>query len=495
MHALLPIHAEPPQEADNVTSDTCSRSRLTSLAIAAFIIGVLLRFWHAFQVGLWRDELFTLGVVSAPTLHESWMMIVGDRHPQLYYLYAYIVYHGLGDGDFVLRSSSILFFACLSFYSLFRFRNHIQIHKITVLAFILIAANWAHICFSSEFRMYSLLAMLTLITTAELMNSLNENKKPSVCIIAILGLCSIYTHYVGALMFMSACGAFIILTKNRKSNIKTLIITALIVSAGFAPFILFSMKHLAKGMPYKYELHHMITMSEFGFNNYLLFSLFILLSLAAIYYHRSTAKHQLRVFLLPICAVSILASIAADYYLVRGQSIIVFNTYLTIIILLNLSAGWVLSLFKYRSISICVPLLALLSIPMYVEFTNDLGHIGYNKRSYREIVSPAFAAMQASPDWRPILCSAAATREYERYVEPLARGMSQRRIVRFPELHTLRYVKETIIKQISSSDAIVLTRSKPGIRIIQQELYREHNAESLELGPGVVVFYQMKEMK
>lgn len=77
----------------------------------AMLLSALAIFLHAralYSSGpLWRDEVSSLSVALAPTLHDFWQRIQPDNFPPLYFLMLR-AWHalGLGDNDFALRVSS-----------------------------------------------------------------------------------------------------------------------------------------------------------------------------------------------------------------------------------------------------------------------------------------------------------------------------------------------------------------------------------------------------
>lgn len=176
---------------------------LVLLAILILWLAAGLRFYHLEAQSFWNDEgnSARLSERSLPLIIEG---TASDIHPPLYYVLLRGWRELLGESEFGLRSFSayagILVVAstlALGRLLLNRHRKRLRGHcPAALIAAFLAAINPALIYYSQETRMYSLLALLSAISTLLLWRWLNSRRGTKWAIAYVVtAAAGLYTHY------------------------------------------------------------------------------------------------------------------------------------------------------------------------------------------------------------------------------------------------------------------------------------------------------------
>ncbi len=174
----------------------------------------------------WRDEAFTV-LLSKKPLMELLTLTAKDFNPPLYYLIAKIWIKIFGQTEIVLRSLSFLFYTfSIYFFSLIleklSTKKKTFKYYLTLFVFATLPIN---LYYAFEFRMYSLLLLLTLISYY----SLITNKPVWYFLSTTAGL---FTHYFFAFNLIAQ---FVWIQKKLSKNKKKIFIKRLFLS--FAVFV------------------------------------------------------------------------------------------------------------------------------------------------------------------------------------------------------------------------------------------------------------------
>jgi 4-amino-4-deoxy-L-arabinose transferase-like glycosyltransferase len=148
------------------------------------------------------DEIFTLGVVTAPTLTGSIHTIHQDLvHPPLYYLVTRACVSLTGASDLGLRLPSLLF-GLLSIALLWPIGRHLHPAP-TLLAALLLALHHWHIFYSQQARSYALFCFLANLLLLWILDTRASKTTPALTRLAagfLLAAALAYTHYAGAVL-------------------------------------------------------------------------------------------------------------------------------------------------------------------------------------------------------------------------------------------------------------------------------------------------------
>lgn len=192
------------------TISTFAASRFAILILLLLLLATGLRFHKLDAQSFWNDEgnSARLSERSLPLIIEG---TASDVHPPLYYLLLRGWRELLGESEFGLRSFSafagILTVAATITLAHLWLRRHRQ-NGITgvgavLAAGLLAAVNPALIYYSQETRMYSLLALLTALSTISLVRWLHAQRKLSWALAYVFfSTAGLYTHYFYPAVFI-----------------------------------------------------------------------------------------------------------------------------------------------------------------------------------------------------------------------------------------------------------------------------------------------------
>ncbi|MEM5581817.1 glycosyltransferase family 39 protein [Roseibium sp. AS2] len=198
--------------------------RYLNLLLLATIVGVaaLARLPGLNRTSLWYDEAVSWSQ-SRGSLTELLSSVASDNYPPLHNIVLWLTMPVLGDSETALRLPSALFglLAVVLMYLLGRF---VCDRWTGLLAAALLAVSPFHIWYSTEARMYALLAATGL---AFLLATLTVLRKPGVAALlalAVSGTAFLYTHIYALPGFASVglvCTAFAFRDLIRREPIKT----------------------------------------------------------------------------------------------------------------------------------------------------------------------------------------------------------------------------------------------------------------------------------
>jgi 4-amino-4-deoxy-L-arabinose transferase-like glycosyltransferase len=138
-------------------------SKFAILSVSsAVLLGIFLRFFHLDLMGLWVDEIHTLGpAMHAKTLAEGlWHYIVLAPTPPLYYYFMVFWSSLFGFEEWYLRLPSAIFGSMTIAVFWIGLRKAYGA-PFASLASILMALSWPSIYYSQEVRTYSILLLFT----------------------------------------------------------------------------------------------------------------------------------------------------------------------------------------------------------------------------------------------------------------------------------------------------------------------------------------------
>lgn len=162
-----------------------------------FLLGVGLRLIFIDKPdGLWNDEYVSWYIASIPYGKAFWQAVFAQCHMPLYYLYLKFFIHFFGNGDLMLRLTSVLP-GILSILSMYFVGKEFKDEKSGILCASFTALSSFLIYFSQEVRFYSLLflfASLSLLFTFKLIKKQNLS---NFIFYIISNLLIIFTHTIG----------------------------------------------------------------------------------------------------------------------------------------------------------------------------------------------------------------------------------------------------------------------------------------------------------
>lgn len=167
-----------------------------------FLVALVFRLISSNQ-SLWLDEGTTVQFAKL-NFQQLFLFIRSDFHPPLSYLLVHLWLPFAGHSEMLIRLPNILFGA-LSIPLLYLLLKKLDFNRtICLVAAFLLAINPLHVYYSQELRMYSLNALLSLVTWITLISWLKEKKrKKSGVLFIIFSFLNLYTFY-GAFFNLAA---------------------------------------------------------------------------------------------------------------------------------------------------------------------------------------------------------------------------------------------------------------------------------------------------
>lgn len=214
-----------------------TRNQLVLLVILS--LGLFLRISDLGNESLWLDEGFSIRVANL-NLFE----IVEDRsqdvHPPLYYIILHFWINLFGDSEFSTRFLSVIF-GFFAIFMIYKVGSLIFDEDVGILGSLLLASSVFHIQYSQEVKMYSLMALLTLLSIYFFIKLL-EKRSLVVSIGYILSsILLMYTHVFGLFIIVAQniylVMLFLLSKDVYKLNFKRWTLLQLILIALFTPWI------------------------------------------------------------------------------------------------------------------------------------------------------------------------------------------------------------------------------------------------------------------
>jgi uncharacterized membrane protein len=169
------------------------------LAGIVLVIGIIIRFWGFDEKSLWIDEIYSFMFSHQKTFLESLTYMLCDLSPPIYYLFLYFWMQLFGISEFVMRLPSVIF-GILSIPAIYFSAQKLFNRQVALTSTILTALSPTLLYYSQEARGYSLLILLSIITTAiwiEILKRINNTSLDAkICEkYSTLAFLTIFTHY------------------------------------------------------------------------------------------------------------------------------------------------------------------------------------------------------------------------------------------------------------------------------------------------------------
>lgn len=214
------------------------------LAIPLFILALILRLVASGQ-SFWLDEGASIFLARLP-LSNLFTALANDFHPPLFYLLLHFWLPLADKTEWLIRLPNIIFGAlCIpALYYLVKNVSNGDKVKLALVAAFLLALNPLHIYYSIELRMYSLNALLSILTWFYLTKAVKEkqSKLSTWGFFILTSALNLYTFY-GAIFNLVAQWALILLF--HKKNLKPFILSNTVALVLFLPWLPTLAKQLA----------------------------------------------------------------------------------------------------------------------------------------------------------------------------------------------------------------------------------------------------------
>jgi mannosyltransferase len=194
---------------ETVRESTLSFSESWALPalLAIMLLGAMLRFYGLGVQSLSGDELASWDFSNRETLSQLIGGVRGDEYPPLYFLILRFAQWIFGDAEWALRLPSA-FAGWLCILAIYLLGKRLYSEREGIIAALFLAVLWAPIYYSQEARSYSMLILLSILTSYfwwGVMLGLRYRRELPVRDAALYVVCAVlcaYLHYFGLLLVL-----------------------------------------------------------------------------------------------------------------------------------------------------------------------------------------------------------------------------------------------------------------------------------------------------
>jgi mannosyltransferase len=173
--------------------------------LAIMLLGAALRLYGLSVQSLWADELASWDFSERDTLSKVIQGARSDLHPPLYFLILHFTQWIFGDSEWALRLPSA-FAGWLCIPAIYALGRRLYSEREGLIAALLLAVLWAPIYYSQEASSYSMLVLLSILTSYfwwDVMLRLRYRQELPTRDVAWYVVCAVlcaYLHYFGLLL-------------------------------------------------------------------------------------------------------------------------------------------------------------------------------------------------------------------------------------------------------------------------------------------------------
>lgn len=218
------------------------------LLLVILLTAALLRFYDLDRTSLWYDEAVSWSQ-SKGTLSELLSSVAADNYPPLHNVILWLTMPMIGDGETALRLPSAAL-GVLAVWLVYLIGKHLAGREAGLLAAALLALSPLHIWYSTEARMYALLAASGLLFLFAVLRVLRQPSAAWIILLVFGGTCFLYSHVYALFGFAGVgvvCGIFAIAqfrrTRSLHGNNSLTVCLAMAVSSFlFLPWLILLLK-------------------------------------------------------------------------------------------------------------------------------------------------------------------------------------------------------------------------------------------------------------
>jgi mannosyltransferase len=231
---------------EETTTSTRSSKIFWITICAIMILGAGLRMYGLTRQSLWLDE--ANGVrIAEKSFKEMVSELQKDVSPPLHYFVLHTWIKTFGSGELSVRSLAALFgillipVICYIGSSLFN-------RSVGFISAFMASISQFHIAYSQEVRMYSMLALLGLLSMFFLYKAVTTNVRTSWMAYVVCTVLTIYTHNYGLFIAASGVVFFVICATTQKAKWRIFLITQGIIAVCYVPWLpTLIMRHFQSG--------------------------------------------------------------------------------------------------------------------------------------------------------------------------------------------------------------------------------------------------------
>jgi mannosyltransferase len=201
--------------------DRRRRERLNSAATAVIIreflplgailvIAVVLRLLSLGTMNFWLDEIYSVTVARMPW-HSLWVVVQHDCNMSLYYALLH-VWIRVGDSEAAVRLLSVVL-GVATLPVVYVLGKHLFSMPVGLTASLLLAINGFHIQYCHEARGYSLVVLLTALSSLSFVKYIDDPSLKSWLLYVVTSVLAIHAHVFAVLVILSQCASLVFLRR------------------------------------------------------------------------------------------------------------------------------------------------------------------------------------------------------------------------------------------------------------------------------------------
>ena len=211
------------------------------ILLSILILAALLRLLQLGSESLWWDEAVTVAIVRLDW--EAFWKVLSHKEANMGLYYCLLrLWVNLGESEFVLRSLSALT-GVLAVGLVYVLGKRLFDTKVGLMGAALLATNSFHIQYSQEARAYSLMVVLTTLSSLFFLRAIEHSSRNEWAGYILTATLAVYTHFFSVLV-LGAHWVWLVLVRRRNIPWRGFLVAVLAISMLLVPLAIFA---LARG--------------------------------------------------------------------------------------------------------------------------------------------------------------------------------------------------------------------------------------------------------
>src|SRR5436309_7711500 len=208
------------------------------ILLSILMLAALLRLLQLGSESLWYDEAVTVAIVRLDWEAFSKVLSHFEANMGLYYCLLRL-WINLGESEFVLRSLSALA-GVLGVGLVYGLGKRLFDTKVGLMGAALLATNSFHIQYSQEARAYSLMVVLTTLSSLFFLRAIEHSSRNEWAGYILTATLAVYTHFFSVLV-LGAHLVWLVLVRRRNIPWRGLLVAVLAISMLLVPLAVFAL--------------------------------------------------------------------------------------------------------------------------------------------------------------------------------------------------------------------------------------------------------------
>ena len=208
------------------------------ILLSILILAALLRLLQLGSESLWFDEAITVATVHLDW--EAFWKVLSHKEANMGLYYCLLrLWVNLGESEFVLRSLSALA-GVLTVGLVYVLGKRLSNTKVGLMGAALLATNSFHIQYSQEARGYSLMVLLTALSSLFFLRAIEHSSRNEWAGYILTAALAVYTHFFSVLV-LEAHWVWLILVRRRNIPWRGFLVAVLAISMLLVPLVIFAL--------------------------------------------------------------------------------------------------------------------------------------------------------------------------------------------------------------------------------------------------------------